>query len=161
MLIPMRGRWQQAPRPWGRNQERDRRTGPSEMRAPEGPASWPSIPWPLGVFTLLVAIFLGACASQQAEQPSVPAFNYAALTTTLHRGISTAADVKAALGEPQGSGGFLYPTDTEEQTLWFYEKLKVNTSGGKMDIQQDMLLVFFKAARFDGFLWFSDARKDW
>jgi hypothetical protein len=109
---------------------------------------------------MLVPFLFGACTSTKTKQPYVPAFNNAALTTTLQRGVSSAADVKKALGEPEGSGGFLFPTDTELRTVWFYEKVKVVITG-QPDIQQDVLLVFFKEERFDGFLWFSDAQKKW
>ena len=118
-------------------------------------------PWLAGLLALLVPALVGGCAAGPSKPPPVPAFNYPALTTTLNRGVSTPADVRAVLGEPQGAGGFLDPAGTEEHDLWFYQKLKVDMSWGKLDVQQDMLLVFFRAGRFDGFLWFSDARKDW
>lgn len=161
MLNFIRERGQQAPRIWGRIQQRERDRLQGKTHDAGGPASQRSVPWQFGFLALLITLFLSACASQQATQPPGPAFNYAALTETLQRGISTPLDVKKALGEPKGSGGFLYPTDAKNQTLWFYEKMKIDTSGGKTDVRQDVLLVFFKAGRFDGFLWFSDARNDW
>jgi len=118
----------------------------------------------IGLIAFLVPFLLGACASTKAKQPyapAVPAFNNAALTTILQRGVSSAAEVKEIMGEPQGSGEFLFPTDTELRPIWFYEKVKIGVSGQKPDIQQDVLLIIFKKGRFDGFLWFSDAHKKW
>ena len=117
-----------------------------------------------GLLVLLVPFLFGACMSTRAKQPyvpAVPAFNNAALTTTLQRGVSGIAEVKEAIGEPQGSGEFLFPTDTKPRPIWFYEKVKVDVSGQKLDLQQDVLLIIFKEGRFDGFLWFSDAHKKW
>lgn len=108
---------------------------------------------------MLAPFIFASCAPTKAKQPNVPAFNNAALTTTLQRGVSSAADVKDVLGEPTGSGEFL--VYTELCTVWFYEKMKVDVSGHELDIQQDVVIVFFKEERFDGFLWFSDAHKKW
>lgn len=116
------------------------------------------------LLAILSPFLFGACVSTKAVQPSipkVPTFNNAALTTTLQRGVSSVAQVKETMGEPQGSGEFLFPTDTEPRPIWFYEKVKVDVSGQKLDLQQDVLLILFKEGRFDGFLWFSDAHKNW
>jgi hypothetical protein len=86
-------------------------------------------------------------------------FNNAALTTELQRGVSSAEDVKKVLGEPQGTGEFLFPTDTLVRTILFYEKMTLFVEGQELDVQQDVLMVFLKKGRFDGFLWFSDANK--
>jgi len=92
---------------------------------------------------------------------SAHAFNYDALTTTLQHGLSTTEDVRKALGKPNGSGEFLYPNDTERLIVWFYDKIMVDISGGKMNLQQDILMIFFREDIFDGFLWYSDSSKDW
>jgi len=113
--------------------------------------------WAIGLLVILFPFLFGSCAPTKTTRPILPAFNYATLTSTLQRSVSSTADVKAALGEPTGSGQFLF--DKEFRTIWFYEKMKVDTSGQKLDLQQDVLLVFFKEERFDGFLWFSDAQK--
>ena len=118
----------------------------------------------VGLLAILVLFFFGACVSTKAKQPyvpAVPAFNVAVLTTALQRGVSGASEVKEVMGEPQGSGEFLFPTDTEPRPIWFYEKVKIDFSGYEPDIQQEVLLIIFKEGRFDGFLWFSDAHKDW
>ena len=87
-------------------------------------------------------------------------FNTSALTTTLKRGVSTEADVAAALGAPTGSGRALMPGDSGPRQVWVYGKTRVDTVGRKSSIKQDSVMVFFKDGRFDGFLWYSDARKD-
>ena len=115
----------------------------------------------IGLLAMLAPCLFGACSSPPVKQPQVPAFNYAALTTTLQKGVSGPADVKAALGEPNGSGGYLFPVVAGPDKIWFYEKTKIDISGGELDFQQDMLLIFFKEGRFDGFMWYSDAHKQW
>jgi hypothetical protein len=115
----------------------------------------------MGILMMLVPFLLCSCAPKKPKGPAVPAFNNSALTTTLQKGLSTPTDVRNVLGEPKGSGEFLFPTETAYRTVWFYEKVKIDASSGKIDLQQDVLMVFFKADRFDGFLWFSDACKDW
>ena len=115
----------------------------------------------IGFLLTLVPILFISCASQEVKQPYGPAFNYAALTSTLQPGVSSAADVKAVLGEPNGSGGYYFPVVAEPYPVWFYEKIKIDIAGQKIEFQQDVLLVFFKEGRFGGFLWFSDAYKDW
>ncbi len=116
------------------------------------------------LLAILIPFLFSSCASQEVKQPYGPAFNYTALTTTLQKGVSDAADVRGALGEPNGSGGYEFPIITGANTIWFYEKMKleiIDMSSQNFDIQQDVLIVFFKEERFDGFLWFSDAHKDW
>ena len=51
----------------------------------------------IGLLAILVPLLFGACTSTKAKQPSVPAgpaFNYAAVTTSLKRGLPGIADVK-------------------------------------------------------------------
>ena len=119
-----------------------------------------SISLKFGLVKMFVFIFISACASQETRPPVGPAFNNEALTTTLQRGVSTSPDVKNVLGEPNGTGEFLYMTDTVPHNIWFYEKMVIDTTGKELDVQQDVLIVFFKNGRFDGFLWFSDAQQN-
>lgn len=128
----------------------------AHKRHPFRLSSWRAI----GLLAVLAPLLFGSCASTKPNGPPVPAFNTAALTTTLKRGVSTVADVRKALGEPTGLGGFL-TSITGHDTVWYYESIKVDASDPKPELQQDVLLVFFKADRFDGYLWFSDAHKDW
>ena len=113
----------------------------------------------VSLITMFLFIVVSSCASHETRPPVVPAFNNEALTTTLQRGVSTSSDVKKALGEPNGTGEFLYITDTVPHNIWFYEKMVLDTTGKELDVQQDVLIAFFKEERFDGFLWFSDAQQ--
>jgi hypothetical protein len=83
-------------------------------------------------------------------------FDTSALDTSLQRGISTRGDIEKALGKPSGIGGSFLPTDSEPKEVWFYEKIEVTSSGRHLSEKQDVLLVFLKGDRFDGFMWFSD-----
>lgn len=89
-------------------------------------------------------------------------FNFSVLETDLQRGISTMDDVRRLLGEPNGSGGMLLlPRDTKPLNVWFYEKIEVEaTEWNRVNINQDVMLIFFKGGRFDGYWWFSDAAKN-
>ena len=75
------------------------------------------------------------------------------LDSKLIRGKSTRADVLLALGEPQGSGGALVPTDRTPQEIWYYAD---STASGlfKLELKQNVLLVFFRGEQYDGYLWF-------
>ncbi len=120
-----------------------------------------SIALRLPALLIALCVSISACATPRPTTPPVPAFNNSALTTVLQRGVSTPADVRAAIGEPHGQGGFLSPGDPTERQVWYYEKFEFAGAGKSFDIQQNILLVFFKDGRYDGFLWFSDAQKNW
>ena len=79
----------------------------------------------IGLLVTLVLFLFCSCASQEVKQPYGPAFNYTALTDTLQRGVSSTEDVKAVLGEPNGSGGYYFPIVAEPYPVWFYEKEKL------------------------------------
>ncbi len=64
---------------------------------------------------------------------------------------STAADVRAALGEPRGHGRARYTADQPLRKVWFYEFLQIK--GDQVGV--NILLVFFRGDRYDGYLWFS------
>jgi len=94
-----------------------------------------------------------------SKQPPPAPLNTQALTTTLVRGVSTAADVRAALGEPTGRGAALLPTADGGRTVWFYERMQVNILVKPYDIKQEVLMVFFDKDVFDGYLWFSSEKE--
>ncbi len=64
---------------------------------------------------------------------------------------STAADVRAALGEPRGYGAARFTRDQPLRKVWFYEFLQIKDD----QVGVNMLLVFFRGDRYDGYLWFS------
>ena len=92
------------------------------------------------------------------------------LETTLHRGVSTKADVLALLGEPSGPGTYHLPFDfratgqTNTYTagdILFYQDIAVGDVDRigeviEIEISQSILLVFIKNGYFDGFMWYSN-----
>ncbi len=64
---------------------------------------------------------------------------------------SSAADVRAALGEPRGYGAARYTSDQPLRKVWFYEFLQIK--GDQVGV--NILLVFFRGDGYDGYLWFS------
>ncbi len=64
---------------------------------------------------------------------------------------SSAADVRAALGAPRGYGAARYTKDQPLRKVWYYEFIQLK--GDQFGI--NLLLVFFRDDRYDGYLWFS------
>ena len=88
------------------------------------------------------------------------AFNFSVLKTDLQRGVSTMDDVRRLFGEPNGSGEMLLmPRDPKPLNVWFYDKLEIVAGDSLVEETQDVMLIFFKEGRFDGYWWFSDAAK--
>ena len=90
----------------------------------------------------------------------------------LKRGVSTKADAQRLLGVPNGMGhGDMEPFSNVVAALgqgpreiWYYEDLEVTdmkSEAGviKMNLRQQILLVFFKGEFFDGYLWTSNKLK--
>jgi hypothetical protein len=71
--------------------------------------------------------------------------------TTLKIGVSSAADVLRALGEPRGYGMARLPVDHAPRKIWFYEYTQAE--GSRVDLE--ILLVFLHQDHYDGHLWFS------
>ena len=116
----------------------------------------------VGIATILaLSLVLAVGCSTPKSKPRQQAYNTAALETELKRGISTRADVERVLGKPNGSGSLWFPTTPAAEDTWFYQKTRVDTASGKIDVQMDIVLVFFKGALLDGFMWFSDADNTW
>ena len=64
---------------------------------------------------------------------------------------SSADDVRAALGEPRGYGAARYTRDQPLRKIWYYEFTQFK--GDQVGL--NLLLVFFRDERYDGYLWFS------
>ena len=75
----------------------------------------------------------------------------------LTRGVTKKADVVLAIGEPQGTGGAVLPTDGTGKEVWYYENIRVKIL--QMKGRQQVLLVFFRGEVYDGYLWF-DVHQD-
>jgi len=74
-----------------------------------------------------------------------------ALESSLDTGVSTRADVLAALGEPRSRGGAMLAGQDGPRDLWcyYYEEGLFN------DSRRMFLFVFFKDDVYDGYMWFS------
>jgi hypothetical protein len=84
-----------------------------------------------------------------------------AIDSKLRVGVSTMAEVRAILGDPNGYGGARLPPDPRPHEIWFYHLIKTNAvraAGDSvlMDVQMEMLQVFFLEGIYDGHMWFKD-----
>ncbi len=105
--------------------------------------------WGRWMAVLGLVVLAAGCATP----PTITA-GYRVPTQNLDRLISeksSAADVRAALGEPRGYGAARYTSDQPLRKVWFYEFLQIK--GDQVGL--NMLLVFFRGDRYDGYLWFS------
>ncbi len=100
--------------------------------------------------TLALVLWAGAAAAQTFP-------DLTAIDTKLTRGESKKADVLLVVGEPQGTGGAMIPTDGMAKEVWYYENLRVKFL--QLKGRQQVLLVFFRGEVYDGYLWF-DVHQD-
>lgn len=114
--------------------------------------------------TLIGLLALGACADAPPRQATIDAFrDTRQLETALVKGQSTPDDIKLVLGEPTGSGAmFLAGAQKIPEQIWFYQDIEltdIKANQGQLDLKmrQQILLVFVRDGRFDGFMWFSNA----
>ena len=101
----------------------------------------------MGVFFFLV--LAAGCAA-----PPPMTIGYRAPLQNLDRLISeksSVVDVREALGEPRGHGSARFSRDQPLRKVWFYEFLQIKGDQASVNI----LLVFFREDRYDGYLWFS------
>ncbi len=107
--------------------------------------------WCVRSFALLLgAMLLAGCAVQTVKSQAFSRIDR--LETEFKRGVSTKADVLTVLGEPDGSGGAIFPTASYGSDVWYYEAYRSSLSG----LNQKILLVYFKGEELDGFMWFSN-----
>ncbi len=121
--------------------------------------------WHLGVLAgALTAFLVTGCAVQTTKTQAFSRIDQ--IEADLQRGSTTKGDVLLLLGEPDGAGalgGFdaLRGPDGAGKgpiDAWFYESVKVSILGG-LEMNQDILLVFFEGDIVDGFFWFSHESK--
>ncbi len=121
--------------------------------------------WRLGFLAgALTALLVAGCAVQTTKTQAFSRIDQ--IETDLRRGITNKADVLLLLGEPDGAGalgGFdaLRGPDGAGKgpiDAWFYESFKSSILGG-LEMNQDILLVFFEGDTVDGFFWFSHESK--
>lgn len=113
-------------------------------------------PW-TGALVLALAMLLPGCGTIRVEAGAT--FDPAVLEGTLRPGVSTQADVVAALGQPYGKGGALLPFHDAPRTTWtyFHELGDVDLGKGDMRDERVYLFVFFAGDKFDSYLWFTSA----
>lgn len=110
---------------------------------------------------LLAGALVAACAPTKV---TTGAFTQVGrLENELQRGVSTKMDVRRVLGAPKGSGSAVLPTNPKPREVWFYDDIEVTGMKGegggviRVNVRQQILLVFFEREIFDGFMWFSNA----
>jgi hypothetical protein len=111
---------------------------------------------------LLLAVGLLPVAS--AQLVSSGAFrDLSSIESSLQRGVTTQAQVRDRLGEPNGAGAARFASQGgDEREIWYYEDIELTgaKSGAgvvKADLRQQILLVIFKGGVVDGYLWTSNA----
>jgi hypothetical protein len=74
--------------------------------------------------------------------------------------VSTKGDVRQLLGAPTGSGNAIFPTDPTAREVWFYQDIELMDvkleEVNRVNLRQQILLVFFNKEVFDGFMWYSN-----
>ena len=110
------------------------------------------------LFLVFLPTLLAGCASTVTTGPFVEVKRIEGL----HRGSSTAADVRRLLGPPTGMGQAVLPTDPHSHEVWLYDDIEITDirdlpQGLSLNMRQQVLLVFFRKGAFDGFMWFSNA----
>ncbi len=90
----------------------------------------------------------------------------ALLETTLKLGVSTKAQVKDALGEPNGPGGIYLPIDEKPREIWSYNYEESGIESGKRGREialksvRTYLFVYFDKGVYDGYMWFSSVPRE-
>ncbi|HEX9136232.1 MAG TPA: hypothetical protein VF905_04700 [Nitrospirota bacterium] len=114
---------------------------------------------------VLICLLLSGCSQQivtHFENPTTGAFTEVnSLERNLKRGVSTKSDVRQVLGAPMGSGNAVFPTDPTAREVWFYQDIQLTDIKGleqiiRINVRQQILLVFFKKEVLDGFMWYSN-----
>lgn len=97
---------------------------------------------------------LPACGPLQVEM-GMP-FDARLLTTALHQGQSTTADVRAVLGTPFGTGSAMMPYHDHPRSTWTYlhSEMLLDSRTGNAREKFGYMFVFFSNDRFDGYIWF-------
>ena len=102
-------------------------------------------------------------AGQQVTVTSGPFRNAALIPKELKRGVSTREDVRRLLGSPNGTGGMIAASfGGVNQDAWYYENIEMTGAQSASDavrlgMRQQIMLVFFKGEKFDGYLWTTNA----
>lgn len=115
----------------------------------------------LAAAALLLVVAFAGCAAPTVGSGAFR--NAADVPTKLQRGVSTKTDVQALLGVPNGGGSSLFRNVAGgPREIWYYEDIETVDYASRsgrlvMTLRQQLLLVFFKGDRFDGYLWTTNA----
>lgn len=118
--------------------------------------------WRYWTVLVLFGCLAGFAAAPQ-KYSSVDVFrDTRLLETRLKKGVSTAEEVKQALGAPTGFGAvYLGSLEDRRRDIWFYQDIEVTdikAIQGQLDmkIRQQIMVIFIRDGLFDGFMWYSN-----
>jgi len=120
---------------------------------------------------MVLGLCIAVCAStatkdvagQGVTVTSGPFRNAALISKELKRGFSSREDVRRLLGPPNGAGGMIAASfGSVNQDVWYYENIEMTGAQSASDavrlgMRQQIMLVFFKGEKFDGYLWTTNA----
>jgi len=116
--------------------------------------------WTPAVIILACSLVIG-CAPKKITTGTFVQVN--SLNSELRRGLSSKKDVERILGTPNGSGSAVLPTDPKLREVWYYDDIEMTDFRGegngmvRVNVRQQVLLVFFDREIFDGYMWFSNS----
>ena len=102
---------------------------------------------------LAAAAALAGCGPVRFETGTP--FDPAQLGTSLQPGRATTADVRAALGAPDGMGAAMMPFHDRRRLTWTYfrDEGTIDLSAGTVNDRLGYLFVFFLDDRLDSWIW--------
>lgn len=115
---------------------------------------------------LLAGSLVAGCAPKKVTTGAFTQLSR--LESELQRGVSTKRDVQRVLGAPDGYGGAALPVgpkfsfDLKLREAWYYSDIEATSMKGegggviRINVRQQILLVFFDKGIFHGFMWFSN-----
>lgn len=109
------------------------------------------------LLVLVATLLAGGCATQATTGAFTKVRR---IDSDLQRGVSSKMDVQRVLGAPKGLGHAVLPLDPRPREVWFYDDIAVKDARGepgviRIQVKQQILLVFFEKGVFDGFMWYS------
>jgi hypothetical protein len=119
----------------------------------------------LGLCLIFLFSFITGGYAQEGKKVITGAFvQVNRLDTDLQKGVSTKMDVRQMLGAPNGMGGAIFAIDPKQREIWYYESVEmkdIKREEGviKVNVQQQVLLVFFEKGVYDGYMWFTNTGK--
>ena len=119
----------------------------------------------LGLFLIFLFSFIMGGYAQEGKKVTTGAFvQVNRLDTDLQKAVSTKMDVRQMLGAPNGMGGAIFTIDPKQREIWYYENVEMKDFKReegviKVDVRQQVLLVFFEKGVYDGYMWFTNTGK--